>query len=108
MAENEIFLNDTEEKFNRSTVQLMDHNYVGRVIPIPPPPTMLGNNYDVPNGLFGVNRDIFLRLAAEKNQGDESSREMFGIGRKPYMLKNHWLYRQRNIDPEVRGTPYRP
>jgi hypothetical protein len=105
MAENEIFLDDTEEKFNRSTVRLMDNNYVGRVNGIPPPPPMLGNNYDVPNGLFGVGRDIFLRLAAEKNHGDESNREIFGMGRKPYMWKNHWLFRQRSIDPEHRGTP---
>jgi hypothetical protein len=108
IAENEIFLDDTEEKFNRITERLMDHNYVGRVDGIPPPPPMLGNNYDVPNGLFGVGRDIFLRLAAEKHHGDESSREIFGMGRKPYMWRNHWLWRLRNVDPEVRGTPNNP
>jgi hypothetical protein len=68
MAENEIFLDNTEEEFNHSTERLMQHNWNRReeLNPVPPLPPMLGNNYDVPNGLFGVKRNVFLKLATEK------------------------------------------
>jgi hypothetical protein len=61
MAENEIFLNDTEETFNDTTEHLMQHQWQRReeLNLVPQPPPMLGNNYDVPNGLFGLKRDTF-------------------------------------------------
>jgi hypothetical protein len=68
IAQNEIALIDTLEPFNRASRKLMEHtNY--RPLPedvVPPPPPMLGNNYDVPNGLYGLERDVFLRLAQKK------------------------------------------
>jgi hypothetical protein len=82
MTQNEIFLNDTEEMFNHTTERLMQHKWHRReeLNPVSPPPPMLGNNYDVPNGLFGLKRDTFLKLAAEKHHGDGSSRQLFGMG----------------------------
>jgi hypothetical protein len=91
MAENEIFLNDTEKKFYKMTERAIVHINVGRLNPIPPPPPMLGNNYDVPNGLFGVGRDIFLRLAADRRNTDRNGQKMLVMGRKPYRWRNHWL-----------------
>jgi vacuolar-type H+-ATPase subunit H len=65
MAENEIFLDNTEEMFNHSTERLMEHNWNRReeLNLVPPPPPMLGYNYDVPNGLFGVKRDTFFEIS---------------------------------------------
>jgi hypothetical protein len=89
MAQNEIFLNDTEKKFNKITKRAIDHIYTGRLNTIPPPLPMIGNNYDVLNGLFGVGRDIFLRLAADRHHTDRNGQEMMAIGRKPYRWRNH-------------------
>jgi hypothetical protein len=50
---------------------------------IPPPPN-LGNNYDVPNGLCGLERDVFLKLAPEKHHDDDQNGQIFEMGQKPY------------------------
>jgi hypothetical protein len=58
---------------------------------------MVGNNYDTPNGLFGLERDVFLRLVAEKHHTDDDSRQLFGMGLRPYKWKNHLLFNLRKI-----------
>jgi hypothetical protein len=102
IGENEIALNDTLEPFNRASRKLMEHiSYrpLPEDVAIPPPP-MLGNNYDVPNGLYGLERDVFLKLAAEKHHRDYENQQLFGMGLRPYKWKNHWLFNLRNIPKE--------
>jgi hypothetical protein len=61
---------------------------------------MLGNNYDVPNGLYGLERNVFLKLAAEKHHSDKDSWHLFRIGQRPYKWRNHWLFNLRKIPKE--------
>jgi hypothetical protein len=110
IAQNEIALHDNLKPFNRASKKLMDH-INNRPLPqdfVIPPPPKLGNNYDIPNGLYGLERDVFLRLAQEKHHNDNDSRQLFGMGLRPYKRKNHWLFRQRKIPKDHRGIPENP
>jgi hypothetical protein len=106
MTENEILLNETLKPFNRASKQLLRHNLIHPQLVdfVIPPPPMLGNNYDVQNGLLGLERDVFLRLAVEKHHNDDQSRQMFGMGRRFYKWRNNWLWRERNVPKEDRVT----
>jgi hypothetical protein len=110
IVENEILLNETLKPFNRARERLYYHDYIHppqQDLIIPPPP-MLGNNYDVLNELYGLETDVFLRLAAEKHHNDNYSRQLFGMGLRPYKWKNHWLFGLRKIPIKHRGTPENP
>jgi hypothetical protein len=61
----------------------------------PPVPIRVHEDYEIPNGLLGVRRDLFNKLAAHRWAQDEDLQQRYGISRGDLYFKDHYLFKQQ-------------
>jgi hypothetical protein len=75
-----VNLNDNENN-NQTPIEVPNEN---------------NNQYEIPNGLLGVNRDLFNKLGTHRWADDHDLQQMYGISQRAAVpWKNHFTFTQK-------------
>jgi hypothetical protein len=62
----------------------------------------INDQYEIPNGLLGVNRDTFNKLAAHRWVQDDDLQQMYGISQRAAVpWKNHFTFTLKRLQKPV-------
>jgi hypothetical protein len=100
------------EKKERMINNLLDQqdilNPINNLPPIRPRVVSQDQGYEIPNGLVGVYRDIFNKLAGNRLNDPRDLQERYGISRRTFPWKDHFgfaLKRPRAPPPDLNPEP---
>jgi hypothetical protein len=66
------------------------------------------DDYEIPNGLLGVRRDLFNKLAAHRWGQDEDLQQRYGISKGDLYFKDYFLFKEQRAQkpkPEPKSEP---
>jgi hypothetical protein len=60
-----------------------------------PIPVPQGQGYEIPNGLLGVRKDLFNKLATNRLADDRDLQQRYEISRDPFRWKDHFAFKMK-------------
>jgi hypothetical protein len=64
------------------------------------------DDYEIENGLLGVNRDLFNKLAMYRWNHDDDLQQMYGINKNDLYWKDYFLFKMKRIQkPKPKPKP---
>jgi hypothetical protein len=71
-----------------------------------PVPIRVREDFEIPNGLLGVRRDLFNKLGTHRWTQDDDLQQMYGISKGDLYFKVYFLFKQKRAQ-KLKPQPHK-